>query len=234
MLRELIHFARTAPAAARLRRSMDPAAHLDRVEAALDAAGKGRWRSVLVADLHGEVLEIGAGSGTMFRHYPGAVRVTAVEPTERLRALAAERAGRASAPIELRSGVGEELSFPDAAFDAVVCVSVLCCVSSVDSTLREIARVLRPGGALRLIEHVKSDRRIAGALQQAFNPVWHALNGQGCNMDRDPKPILRKLGFDIVALDCFQVFVPEMPAAFVNEVIRAVLRPRSPTPRNER
>jgi hypothetical protein len=65
MLRELVHFARTAPSVARLQRHMDRAAFLDQVENALDLAGKARWRSALVADLEGEVLEIGAGSGTM-------------------------------------------------------------------------------------------------------------------------------------------------------------------------
>jgi ubiquinone/menaquinone biosynthesis C-methylase UbiE len=228
MLRELVHFARTAPSAARLRRRTGRAALLDHVENALDLAGKARWRSVLVADLQGEVLEIGAGSGAMFRHYPSAVHVTAVEPDEGLLALAAERAKQAKARIDLRAGVGEELPFRDAAFDAVVCVSVLCCVSSVVKTLREVSRVLRPHGALRLIEHVKSDRPIAGALQQAFNPLWRALNGQGCNMNRDPKPVLRELGFEIVAVDSFQVFAREMPAAFVNEVIRAVRAPAGP------
>ncbi len=145
MFRELIHFARNAPSAARLRRRMGGAAHLDHVENGLDLAGKARWRSALVADLHGKVLEIGAGSGAMFRHYP------------------------------------------------------------------------------------KSNRPITGALQQAFNPLWRALNGQGCNMNRDPKPILLDLGFEIVSVDSFQVFAPEMPAAFVNEVIRAVRGPASST-----
>ncbi len=222
MLRELAHFARSLPVAARLKRRLDGAAFLDHVESALDQAGKAKWRSALVSDLRGEVLEIGAGSGTMFRYYPAGAHVTAVDPDENLLALAAARAREAKARIELQVGVGEELPFPDATFDAVVCVSVLCSVSSVEKTLREIARVLRPRGALRLIEHVKSRATVPGALQHVFNPVWRSLNGCGCNMDRDPKPMLRELGFEILAVDSFQLFVLELPAAFVNEVIRAI------------
>ncbi len=201
---------------------MSPAAHLERVEEQLDRAGKARWRADIVDDLAGEILEIGAGSGTMFGHYPPGVRVTALEPDDALRGMAAERAKLAAVPIELRAGAGEALPFPDASFDAVVCVSVLCCVRSVEEVLREIRRVLKPGGALRLIEHVKSDRVLAGALQEVFNPVWLKLNRQGCNMNRDPRPLLRELGFRIVESHSFQVFVQEMPAAFVNQVIKAV------------
>ncbi len=222
MLRELMHFARTAPSAARMKRRLTPGAHLDHVEAQLGRAGKAHWRAQLVADLEGEVLEIGAGSGTMFCHYPNGVRVIAVEPDDELRMLATRRAEEAAATIELQGGYAEALPFPDARFDAVVCVSVLCCVHSLEQTLREIRRVLKPRGALRLIEHMKSDRIIPGALQEVFNPVWLKLNGQGCNMNRDPRPVLRDLGFTIIAVDSFQLFVPDLPAAFVNQVIRAV------------
>ncbi len=222
MLRELIHFVRSAPSAGRLRNRMSPAEHLDRVEQHLDRAGKAHWRAKLVEGLAGEILEIGAGSGTMFEYYRPGVRVTALEPNDGLRAMAAERARKAAVSIELRAGLGEVLPFPDASFDGVVCVSVLCCVRSVEEVVRQIRRVLKPGGALRLIEHVKSEGVLAGALQDLFNPVWLKMNRQGCNMNRDPRPLLRDLGFRIVESDSFQVFVPEMPAAFVNQVIKAI------------
>ncbi len=224
MLRELAHFARSLPVAARLKGRLDHAALLDHIESALDQAGKAQRRSALVSDLQGEILEIGAGSGRMLCHYPAGAHVTALDPDEELLALAAGRAKQAKARVELQVGVGEELPFRSATFDAVVCVSVLCCVSSVEKSLREIARVLRPGGALRLIEHVRSHETVPGTLQHVFNPVWRSLNGAGCNMDRDPKPMLDELGFEILAIDSFQLFVREFPAAFVNEVIRAIRR----------
>jgi len=201
---------------------MSPAALLDLVESRLDLAGKARWRTALVAGLTGEILEIGAGSGAMFSHYPQGVRVTAIEPNEALRALAVRRAGEAAVPVDVRAGFGEDLRFPDASFDGVVCSSVLCCVRSVEETLGEIARVLKPRGSLLLLEHVKSDRLVAGALQEVFNPIWRALNRQGCNMNRDPRAVLRALGFTIEVVGSFQVFTPEMPAAFENLVMRAV------------
>ena len=222
MLRELAHFLRYAPSAGRLQKRTDRVAFLDRVEGQLDQAGKARWRAALVADLAGEVLEIGAGTGTMFAHYPVGVRLTAIEPDEGFLALAAERAKHAPVPIQLQAGVGESLPFPDASFDGVVCASVLCSVRSVRATLAEIKRVLKPGGRLRLIEHTKSERLVAGALQELFNPIWRALNRQGCNMNRDPRPALGVLGFTTRQADRFQIFVPAMPAAFENQVIWAV------------
>jgi ubiquinone/menaquinone biosynthesis C-methylase UbiE len=222
MLRELSYFACHAPSTARLRRRMDRTAFLDLVETRLDQAGKEHWRAALLGDLAGEILEIGAGTGLMFPHYPSGVRLTAIEPDPEFLALAAERARRAAVPIDTRPGVGERLQFPDASFDGVVIGSVLCSVRSVEQTLAEVKRVLRPAGKLRLIEHVRSERPVAGALQKAFNPLWKAINQQGCNMDRDPRQALRDLGFRVLATDTFQLFVPVFPAAFQNVVLWAV------------
>ncbi len=222
MLRELAYFVRHAPSTARLRRRMDRAAFLDTVEERLDQAGKERWRVALVSDLAGEVLEIGAGTGLMFPHYPAGVRLTAIEPDPEFLALAAERARGASVPIHCLAGFGEALAFADGTFDAVVIGSVLCSVRSVEQTLSEVKRVLKLGGKLRLIEHVRSERSLVGAQQTAFNPLWRAINRQGCNMDRDPRPPLRALGFQVVSTDRFQLFVPVFPAAFQNIVLSAV------------
>jgi ubiquinone/menaquinone biosynthesis C-methylase UbiE len=127
-------------------------------------------------------------------------------------------------PVEVQAGVGESLPFADASFDAVVCASVLCSVRSVEETLAEIKRVLKPGGRLRLIEHIKSEHLITGALQEVLNPLWRALNQQGCNMNRDPRPALGAAGFAVLERNSFQFFVPDMPPAFEHQVIKAVRR----------
>ena len=222
MLRELAFFARHAPSTIRLRKRMERAAFLDLVGERLDDAGKAHRRAHLVPDLGGDVLEIGAGTGLMFPHYPQGVRLVAIEPDDEFRVLAAERARAARATVEVRPGIAEHLPFPDGSFDAVVVASVLCSVRSVEAVLSEVKRVLKPGGKLRLIEHVRSERPLAGALQTAFNPAWKAINRQGCNMDRDPRPVLRALGFQVASSEAFQLFAPEFPAPFHNVAIEAV------------
>ena len=105
----------------------------------------------------------------------------------------------------------EGLPFEDGSFDAVVSATVLCSVQSVEQTLSEVKRVLKPGGQFRLIEHVKSDRAVAGALMVAFNPLWQALNRQGCNMNRATEASLRSAGFTLLEVEPFQVFAPAFP-----------------------
>lgn len=92
----------------------------------------------------------------------------------------------------------------------------------VTQTLAEIRRVLKPGGRLRLIEHIKSEHFLAGALQELFNPLWRATNRQGCNMNRDPRSALLALGFHLAEVQRFQLFVTGVPVAFENLAIRAV------------
>ena len=121
--------------------------------------------------MEGDVLEIGCGTGLMFPHYKKGVRLTGIEPDEDFLRLVEERAKISEAEISIRIERGESLPFEDGSFDAVVSSLVLCSVQSVEQSLSEIKRVLRASGQLRLIEHVKSDRAVAGALMHAFNPV---------------------------------------------------------------
>jgi hypothetical protein len=84
--------------------------------------------------------------------------------------------------------------------------------------------VLRPGGRLRLLEHVRSDRPAAGLLMDAFNPVWRALNGAGCNLNRDVEAALPAAGFTEVTVRGFQLFSDTFPAAYRYKWISAVRR----------
>ena len=212
MLRELAHFARHAPHALRLKRRLSQADLYDQLCGAGEAAGMAEWRARLVADLAGDVLEVGSGTGLMFPHYGAGARVTAVEPDPAFAALAAPRAAASAAQITLVGGSAEELPGPPRSRDAAVVGLVLCSVRDPDSALGELARVLRPGAALRLIEHVRSPRRVAGALMRAVNPLWLALNAQGCNMHRDPLPLIRDAGFLVERVEPFQIFTPGIPA----------------------
>jgi len=112
------------------------------------------------------------------------------------------------------------LSFPDCAFDAVVLGCVLCSVPSVERVLAEAFRVLRAGGGLRALEHVRSDGILAGLLMDAGNPLWLRLNGQGCNWNRQPLPQIEAAGFRVDDVQKFQRFDTLLPA-FPMQRIRA-------------
>jgi ubiquinone/menaquinone biosynthesis C-methylase UbiE len=181
-----------------------------------DAAGLGQRRADLVAGLRGRVLEIGCGTGAMFPYYredpsgSGVIDVVAIEPDGAFAAKAREAARGTS--IQVIEASGDAIPLPDASVDAAVVALVLCSVPDVDAVCRELARVVKPGGEVRLIEHVKSERRIAGALMQLVDPVWLRLNGQGCHMDRDPLPALDRAGVRVSRIDAFQIWSAGIPA----------------------
>src|SRR5262249_14317098 len=125
---------------------------------AMDRGGLAGRRRQLLAGLSGQVIEVGAGNGLNFAHYPPEVtRVLAVEPEPHLRRIARRTAGHASIAIEVVDGIAERLPAADATLDAAVVSLVLCSITDQQAVLREISRVLRPGGQLRFFEHVGAD-----------------------------------------------------------------------------
>lgn len=212
MIREVFHFLRHAPATLKLKKRLSQAELYDVLMDRADAAGLAARRDALVTGLHGDVLEIGSGTGRMFPRYGADTRVTAIEPDAAFRERSTTSAASSPAHIHVVDGTAEKLPFPAASFDAVVVCLVLCSVGSVPQVLAELRRVLRPGGELRLVEHVRSDRPVAGFFMRVFNWLWRFLNGQGCNMHRRPLPAIRDAGFDIVDTEPFKFFSPGLPA----------------------
>jgi ubiquinone/menaquinone biosynthesis C-methylase UbiE len=104
------------------------------------------------------------------------------------------------------------LDFEKAAFDAVVFGLVLCSVPSVERVLTEAFRVLRPGGQLRLLEHVRSEDPVAGFLMDVTNPLWLRLNKQGCCWNRNPLSAIEHAGFQLDDVKAFKRFDTVMPA----------------------
>ncbi|ELS51597.1 class I SAM-dependent methyltransferase [Streptomyces viridochromogenes] len=160
--------------------------------------GMGGVRDRLLAGLSGRVIEIGAGNGLNFAHYPGAVsEVVAIEPERVLRKLAVESALRAEVPVDVVPGAAEALPVKSEAFDAVVLSLVLCSVRDVPRALGEVRRVLRPGGVVRFFEHGRGGGRAMTFTQRALDrTVWPVLNG-GCHVSRDPVAALRDAGFEL-------------------------------------
>ena len=212
MLREIWHFIAHAPAVLALQKKHPRAEFADLLSTKADEEGFATERRDLVAGLSGRVLEIGCGTGSMFRYYGDAVELDAIEPEEVFRALAVAKAQASSGRLRAAGGDGMALAFPDRTFDAVVFGLVLCSVPSVDQVAREAFRVLRPGGALRALEHVRSDRPLGGRLMDATNRFWLGLNKQGCNWNRDPIPALESAGFVIDDVRAFQRFDTSLPA----------------------
>jgi ubiquinone/menaquinone biosynthesis C-methylase UbiE len=165
----------------------------------------GDHRRRLLAGLTGRVLEVGAGNGLNFPHYPATVtEVLAVEPEPYLRRRALAAARQAPVPIRVVDGTAEALPAPDGAVEAVVASLVLCTVADLDQALAEVGRVLRPGGTLRFYEHVRAtDPRLA-RWQDRLEGPWGWLVG-GCHPNRDTVAAITAAGLRVVQLDRFDL-----------------------------
>jgi ubiquinone/menaquinone biosynthesis C-methylase UbiE len=158
-------------------------------------------RDRLVANLHSHVLEVGCGTGKNLEHYRWE-QIASLEATEpdpfmlrRARERLARLDGDTRAKVRLTEAPAEALPFPDAQFDAVVSCLVLCTVAELPRALVEMRRVLKPGGELRLLEHVARDdgmRRVQGAVQPVYG--WFSA---GCRLDRRTEDAVRAVGFEL-------------------------------------
>lgn len=186
-------------------------------EGAEHGAGVAAHRAELLAGLSGRVIEVGAGNGLNFAHYPASVsEVVAVEPEPHLRGLARTAAVRADVPVDVVPGTAEALPLKSEAFDAAVVSLVLCSVRDPARALAEIARVLRPNGELRFFEHVKAEGRGMATFQRAVDrTVWPLLLG-GCHSGRDTLGEMRAAGFDIGAFRRLRVPAtgPVLPSSY--------------------
>lgn len=184
----------------------------ERISAESERRGTAEHRARALAGLSGRVIEVGAGNGMNFAHYPNTVtEVVAVEPENTLRALAERATDTAPVPVTVVAGHGEALPYDDATFDAAVVSLVLCSVPEPGHFLAELRRVLKPGGQLRFFEHVRSATRLLGVLQDVITPVWSAIGG-GCHLNRDSRTAIETAGFEIDDVDRFSyrplTFVP--------------------------
>ncbi len=161
-----------------------------------------RQRRLVAGGAVGRTLEIGAGTGANFPFYDfGRVRgLTAIEPDPHMRARAEARARRLGLPIEVLDARAEALPFPDGAFDTVVATLVLCTVEDPASALREVRRVLAPGGRFRFMEHVRDEHHAGRRFQEFITPAWRAMAG-GCSPARDTAAAIRAAGLEIVELE---------------------------------
>ncbi|MFE5244231.1 MULTISPECIES: class I SAM-dependent methyltransferase [unclassified Streptomyces] len=169
-------------------------------------AGIAAHREELLAGLSGRVIEIGAGNGLNFAHYPGAVsEVMAIEPERNLRRLATDAALRAEVPVDMVPGTAEALPVKSEAFDAAVASLVLCTVRDLPRALAEIKRVLRPGGELRFFEHTLAQGGALAAAQRTVDRTFWPLLFGGCHTARDTITALEEAGFELGVYRRFRI-----------------------------
>jgi ubiquinone/menaquinone biosynthesis C-methylase UbiE len=171
----------------------------------------------------GRVLEIGAGTGLNFGHYRNGAQITATEPDPYMLQRAEARAAEANASIDLQQVAAEELPFADATFDFAVSTLVLCSVKDPQAALAEVKRVLKPGGELRVYEHVRYKNAIGALSQHMILPAWRWL-GAGCHPNRDTERHIREAGFELTDIEVKNEHPPIPPMLFVRPHLRAVAR----------
>lgn len=164
----------------------------DNIMRVLDALGIGSWRRELVRGAAGRTLEVGSGTGRNLPLYSTGVQVIGLDPDE----AALARSRRRSPTIPLVLGTVEALPFRAGVFDTVVSSLVFCSVEDPRQGLSEIRRVLRTGGELRMLEHVRDDRPMWASLQDRIQPLWTRLTG-GCHPNRDTEAAVKRAGFRI-------------------------------------
>ena len=189
------------------------AAVYDPMNRAGEAGWVGRRREGLLSDIHGTVLEIGAGTGANIPHYEMADRVVLAEPSAPMRSRIDAKLLRARVPIEVSPAPAVPLPFDDASFDAVVATLVLCTLPDLPPALAEIRRVLRPGGELRFLEHGAEHHGRRAVWQRRIEPVWRRV-GQGCHLTRDPRAAVEAAGFTITHYEVFDEKAPAILRPF--------------------
>ena len=169
----------------------------DRLAAKDKGRGEDALRRELLAGLSGRVVEVGAGNGINFEHYPSGVeQLIAVEPEPYLRGQAERTARSLSLQTMVVDGTAADLPLESGSVDAVAVAGVLCSVPDQEAALVEFRRVLRPGGELRFYEHVRSRRAAFGHYQDLLALVWPRLMG-GCRPNRDTLAAIEHGGFRI-------------------------------------
>lgn len=197
-----------------------------RVAPAMDRGGLGDQRRRLLAGLAGDVIEVGVGEGRNLPHYPAQVdRLLAVEPEPLLRDAARAAAEAARVPVDVVDGRAERLEAADGSFDAAVVTCVLCSVEDPSAALRELLRVLRPGGQLRFLEHVRADTVVAAGLQRAVDAtLWPRLFG-GCHTSRDVLATMADTGFRLKEVQHLPFSATSIPFPAHPHVAGVAVRP---------
>ncbi len=177
------------------------AAVYDPLMAPFDPLGVSEWRAWVASAARGRALELGVGTGRNLVHYrrSGPEAVAAIDPDYASLRRAFSRRDGNSDWISLYQARAEELPFGDACFDVVLGTLVFCTIADPTSALQEVRRVVKPGGQLRLVEHVRVHNRLLAGMQDLATPLWEKI-GAGCHLNRDTVAAVEHAGFHIEAV----------------------------------
>ena len=196
----------------------------DRFAPAAEEAGLAEYRSELVGDIEGRVLEVGAGTGLNLDKYRKADEVVALEPDVHMLKRLRSAAARATVAVKVEEGVAYPLPFESESFDAVVFCLVLCTIPDPARALTEAKRVLRPGGSIRFFEHVRGSDPKMARRQDFIQPVW-SLFGGGCHPNRDTLKTIQDSGFEYVESEAF-----DFPMGVLGWIAKPHIRGRAVKP----
>lgn len=171
------------------------APHYDRIIAVADRLLFPGGREWACRQASGSVLEVAIGTGRNLPHYPADVQLTGIDLSPAMLARARERATRLGREIRLQEGDAQRLPFPDATFDTVVATLTLCSIPDDVTAVAEMARVLRPGGRLVLLDHVASPAPVVRAVQRVLDPLFVRLAAD--HLLRRPELAVRAAGLSI-------------------------------------
>jgi ubiquinone/menaquinone biosynthesis C-methylase UbiE len=175
-----------------------------------------KLRQRVAQGLTGDVLEIGFGSGLNLPYYPTSVkRVLAIEPSTVGRKLAQRRVQASAVPVEWSGLDGEHLMLDDASADCALTTFTLCTIPDVQTALRELRRVIRPGGMLHFLEHGRSPDPKVAKWQDRLTPLQQRM-AAGCHLNRPTADLLRAAGFCLDQLDNYYLPGPKF-AAYISE-----------------
>jgi SAM-dependent methyltransferase len=182
------------------------------LESSIGGEDAAKERAKALEPTYGEVLEVGFGTGLNLRHYPIRVtRLVAIDPEQMLPQKVSERIAAAAFPVELIRQSGERLRFEAARFDCVVTTWTLCTIGDPGSALREMRRVLKPGGSYLFYEHGRSADPTVARLQDWINPFWRLTGiGCGCTINRPIDSLISEAGFRIVSLERYVLGRPRI------------------------
>jgi len=173
----------------------------------IEKKGLACYREKAAGGATGRVIEIGAGTGRNFPFYRAIDHLIAAEPDPYMRRRAIRRTRGLPFPVLLLSDPAEALSAADGSADTIVATLVLCTVQNPGAALRQIRRVLAPGGSFRFVEHVRAEGPRQARLQDLVTPI-HKRIAAGCHPNRDTAALIERVGFQLVEFERFQLGPP--------------------------